>query len=339
MSFIIEDVKREGAKFVLGLAGVSGCGKTYTALQIGYGMAKNNAKKLALLDTENGRGKLYDNILPERFRYSAFIPPFSPARYIQGIQAIENAGCEVLVIDSGTHEWEGAGGCEEIATGGDPKLPRWNKAKLEHKRFMNVLLQSSMHIILCLRAREKVKVIKGVNPENGKFETYFEQQGLQPICEKNMMFEMTASLLLHDEGTRQETLKCPDALRKILGRKTGYLTAKDGFDLRAWIDGALPIDPETEARRIELSRGRTTLSNACEGGKESLRLAWESLPIPLKHRLKDEIDQYKAAALEYDRQREIENGHDPEDDETMSAVGKMLGKQSAEDLEKMPDLM
>lgn len=297
----IEIAKREGAKIVLGLAGTSGSGKTYSALQVGYGLANCNGKKLGFLDTENRRGRLYADTLPQPFLIGDLAPPFSPARYIEAIQAFEKAGVEVLIIDSATHEWEGTGGCEEIATDGNPKFPRWNKAKAEHKKFMNVLLQSSMHIIVCFRAREKVKVLPG---------GVVEPLGLQPITEKNAMFEMTASCMMQDEGRTQTVLKCPEAIRKHVGRGTDYLTVADGKALRAWIDGATPIDRDLE-------RHRATLANTCEQGTAALSTAWTALPKPVKLALKGELEAFKASAAGYDEQRRIAtaaNGSEEADD-------------------------
>lgn len=289
--FKIEEAKREGAKIVLGIAGTSGSGKTYSAIQVGYGLAGKSGKHLGFLDTENRRGRLYADILPEPFQIADFEPPFSPDRYIEGIRAFERAGCKVLVIDSITHEWEGTGGCEEIATAGDPKLPRWNKAKLEHKKFMNCLLQSSMDIIVCIRAREKVDM---KDPRNIK------SLGIQPITEKNVLFEMTASLMMEDEGRRQKVIKCPDALRPILGRTNDYLTVQDGVKLRQWIDGAAPVDRDIERYKAELKA-------ACEWGMKALEETWKGLPKEAQRALKDDLPTYKASAEAYDRQSEIAN--------------------------------
>jgi len=287
--FKIEEARREGAKIVLGIAGTSGSGKTYSAIQVGYGLAGKSGKHLGFLDTENRRGRLYSDILPEPFQIADFEPPFSPDRYIEGIRAFEKTGCKVLVIDSITHEWEGTGGCEEIATAGDPKTPRWNKAKLEHKKFMNCLLQSSMDIIVCIRAREKVDM---KDPRNVK------SLGIQPITEKNVLFEMTASLMMEDEGRHQKVIKCPDALRPILGRTNDYLTAEDGVKLRQWIDGAAPVDRDIERHKAELKA-------ACEWGMKALEDAWKGLPKEAQHTLKDDLPTYKASAEAYDRQSEI----------------------------------
>jgi hypothetical protein len=287
MSFLIREAQREGAKIVLGIAGTSGSGKTYSALMLAYGLAGKSGKSIGFLDTENKRGSLYADILPEKFKIADFEPPFSPERYIEGIRAFEKAGCKVLVIDSVTHEWEGTGGCEEIATEGIvwPKPARWNVAKLEHKKFMNALLQSSMDIICCIRAREKVDM---KNPKEIK------QLGLQPICEKNFMFEMTASVRMEDEGKRQVPLKCPEALRPIMGRGNGYLTIEDGVKLREWIDGGEKVDRDLE-------RFRSELKSACEWGMKALEETWKGLDADVRKALKDELPALKASAEGYDK--------------------------------------
>jgi len=264
----IQESRREGARLLVFLSAVSGGGKTYTALQLAYGMAKGNGKKVGFLDTESGRGRLYADELPSPFLYAEMQPPFSPARYIQAINEFAAAGVEVLVIDSGSHEYEGIGGIQDIAEAGNPRLPNWNKAKGEHKKFMSALLASPMHIILCLRAREKAKPEKQI--VNGQEKTVYVDMGLQPITEKNVMFEATVSLMLHDNGKRQDVVKCPAALLDIMGRGNGYITMEDGEALRAWVDGAQRLDP-----KVEHSRGLLKL--AAEQGLEALKKQWAAL--------------------------------------------------------------
>ena len=274
MSIInIVEARREGARLLVFLAGVSGGGKTYTALQLAYGLAKKQGKKVGFLDTESGRGRLYADEMPEPYLYAELPPPFSPARYIAAIDEFAKAGVEVLVIDSGSHEFEGLGGIQDIAEAGNPRLPNWNKAKAEHKRFMSALLASPMHIILCLRAREKAKPEKQM--VDGREKTVYVDLGLQPITEKNVMFEATVSLMLHDQGRRQDVIKCPTALADIMGRGDGYISMEDGEALRAWVDGAQRLDP-----KVEHSRGLLKL--AAEKGLAALQQQW--LDLPASHR-------------------------------------------------------
>ena len=297
MSIIqIQDVQREGAKLLIMLAGVSGGGKTYTAIQLGYGLANGDASKVGFLDTENGRGKLYANILPKPFKYGLLPPPFSPDRYIEAIEQFSRAGVEVLVVDSGSHEYEGIGGIQEIAEAGNPRLPNWNKAKAAHKRFMSYLLSCPMHIILCLRAREKAKPEK--QWVDGKEKTVYIDLGLQPITEKNVVFEATASLMLHDQGMRQDVIKCPADLQHLLGRGNGYITAEDGLAIRAWVDGAVALDPAVEHHK-------GLLQMAAEQGMAALKEAWRKVPPAIKKKIdpKGCPDDLKKSAEAYDKLR------------------------------------
>ena len=307
MSFEIRKAQRQGARLLIQLSGVSGSGKTYTALQLAYGLAGQNADKVVMIDTENRRGSLYANALPQPFNIIDFYAPFSPARYIQAIEAAVNAGAEVIVIDSVTHEWESEGGCEWIAN--QSRFPDWKKAKAEHKRFMTYMLQSPAHIIACTRAREKVDFSDPKNPI---------KLGIQPIQEKNFSYEATVSLMMHDQGHRQEVLKCPAELQAVLGRGDGYIGAKDGLALRQWVDGGVAVDPA-----IEHHRG--LLLNATERGLKALGAAWSAAPASVQKALGEAFkEQLKASAKAYDEQRKIGSGDAP-------ASVQVLNKQNHDD--------
>jgi hypothetical protein len=229
----------------------------------------------------------------QQFLIGDLYAPFSPQRYRDAIMEFQAAGVEVLVIDSGSHSWEGAGGCEEIASA-NPRMPDWKTAKSEHKKMMNTMLQCDMHIIYCLRAREKVEVTK----VDGK--TVVNSIGIMPICEKNVVFEMTASMMMMDAGKQQVPMKCPDELVSILGRKTDYITAADGKALRDWVDGAKAIDKEVEY-------ARNSLQTITEQGEAKLGEEW----LKLSKRVQKILDadgtkkSLKASAIAFDKQRAI----------------------------------
>lgn len=295
----IRKAQREGARLVLGLAGISGSGKTRSALELAYGLANYDANKVGFLDTENRRGSLYADVLKneagevQQFWIGDLEPPFSPQRYIDAIMEFQKAGVEVLVIDSISHEWEGQGGCEEIAEQNKRGNNKdWATAKREHKRFMNALLQSDMHVICCIRAREKTEQ----KMVGAKLE--IKSLGIMPVTEKNVMFEMTASLMMWDAGVHQQVMKCPEELVPILGRETGYLTAADGHALRSWVDGAKQLDQDVE-------RARNVMRSACEGGLAAMEAEWKKLPAKAKKALKDDgtLDSLKAAAQAFDDMR------------------------------------
>lgn len=315
----ITEAKREGARLLIFLAGVSGGGKTKTAIEMAYGMTGGDGKKVGFLDTESGRGKLYADEVPNPYLYAELTPPFSPERYMQAINEFAATGIEVLIIDSGSHEWEGIGGCEDIAYAGNPRLPNWNKAKGEHKsKFMSPMLASPMHIILCLRARERAKPEKQM--VEGKEKTVYVDMGLQAITEKNVMFEATVSLMLHDQGRRQDVIKCPSALQGILGRGNGYITQEDGAALRAWVDGASPLDP-----KVEHSRG--LLKMAAEKGMEELQKVWGSLSKAHKAAIGGKTGcpaELKASAAAFDEMQSRLGSDDDPSDETLNSLNRAV---------------
>lgn len=320
----IREAEREGARLVIGLSGLSGEGKTYTALQLAWGLANFDAKKVGLLDTENRRGSLYADCLKDdsgkvhRFLIGDLDAPFSPDRYKQAILEFQAAGVEVLVIDSVSHEWEGTGGCEEIATLSEGKIANWKLAKAKHKMFMNTLLQCDMHVIACIRAREKTDF---TNPKSPK------RLGVQPIQEKNFAFELTASLMMWEKGRAQQLLKCPEELLPILGRGKGYITPNDGKALRDWVDGAKAIDPNVE-------RARNHLRTQTENGVNAVHAAWRSLPEAIRRKLNN-VDaapaDILASAKAYDEQKAAAAKSDDELDDLNAQVAQA---QAAEDKPK-----
>lgn len=299
----ITEAQREGARIVLGISGISGSGKTLTALLLAYGMTNGDGSKVGFLDTENRRGSLYadadtyqlvqDSLglakMPGPFRVGNLDAPFSPQRYIDAILAFQKAGVEVLVIDSVSHEWNGLGGVLDIVDSFEKSITGWKKGKPEHKRFMNVLLQSNMHIIVCIRASHKTDWKDPKNPKS---------LGIMPVQQEEFMFEMTASMMMWDEGKQQETLKCPAALRPILGRHEGYITAADGRALREWVDGAKHLDPAIEA-------ARNTLRTICETGIDAYRAAWSKTPKKIRDALMADgsHETMKASAEAFDKAR------------------------------------
>lgn len=315
--FEIRKAQRQGARLLIQLSGVSGSGKTYSALQVAYGLAGGNADKIVLIDTENRRGSLYANALPEPFNILDFYAPFSPERYIDAIEAASKHGAEVIVIDSVSHEWESEGGCEWIAN--QTRFPDWKRAKALHKRFMTYMLQSPAHIIACTRAREKVDFSDPKNPR---------PLGIQPIQEKNFSFEATVSLMMHAQGSRQDVLKCPSELQTIMGRGAGYLTAEDGAALRAWVDGAVKLDPAVE-------HARGMLLNVAEQGVDALKAAWEKTPKSVQRALgRKFIESAKASAQAFDDQRHTEPAPDAAVNALNAAAAQVAHHQPGDEPEQ-----
>jgi hypothetical protein len=240
---------RKAVPMIIGLASVSGGGKTYSGLLLAAGLAGPNGK-VGMLDTENERGSMYADspgivqALPNGFTRTSFDPPFTPARYIQAIVAAEKAGINVLVVDSTSHEWEGIGGCCDIAENNKLRgMPNWALAKMEHKKFTNHVLSSPMHIVLCLRARDKVKFVKDKNGKDA-----IEPIGIQPITEKNLVFELLMSLMLDELTHHAHPIKLPQPLQHLFP-KEHLITKADGDAIRNWNETGAVADPHDQLRK------------------------------------------------------------------------------------------
>ena len=102
--------ERKSAKARILIEGPSGSGKSYSALRL----AKGLGGRIAAIDTEHGSLSMYSDVA--EFDVMELSAPFSPDRYIAAIREAEQAGYEVLIIDSITHEWSGDGGILDIRT-------------------------------------------------------------------------------------------------------------------------------------------------------------------------------------------------------------------------------
>lgn len=191
--FELKKAVRQKAKLRIGLAGPSYSGKTFSALRLAAGLAPWD--KIALIDTERGSGELYAH-LGEYFTIS-LEPPFSPERYIQAIKVCEQAGMEVIIIDSASHVWTGEGGCLEI----NEKIAQtkfrgntwsaWSVTTPRYEKFINAILQSSSHVITCNRSKTETIMTE---------EKKVKKVGLKQIQRENFEYELTVSFDLDKES-------------------------------------------------------------------------------------------------------------------------------------------
>jgi len=193
MSVAIRKAKRSATKLRLLLTGPSGSGKTWGALQI----AKGLGGKTVVIDTEEGSSDLYDQL--HEFDVIDLRPPFSPERYIEAITAAEEAGYEVIIVDSVTHCWSGSGGClellEDVAkaqfrgntwSAFSVITPRW-------RAFVDKLLRSSAHIICSGRSKTETAQVD----DHGKKKV--AKLGMKLEARDGLEFEFTSVLdLIHD---------------------------------------------------------------------------------------------------------------------------------------------
>nr|WP_286167405.1 AAA family ATPase [Ochrobactrum sp. 3-3] len=283
------DGVRDDTSLIIGIAGASGSGKTVSALLLADGLAGEDGE-VAFIDTEGGRARHYfptptdtrsrEELRKEflfRVKYLDMRPPFNPRSLWAAInEAIDKVGAKVVVVDSASDEWEGVGGLHDMHTAEMARLakkpydslqdwelhkynfPAWAVPKSEHKTFlMKNLRQVRAHVIFCFRANELTKPVE-VEDDKGRKKMTVQNVGWQPICEKNMLYDLTISFMvtpdqkgipLMQNGKFYGKLNPPYAQFFQPGKQVSIET---GRQLRAWARGETvsnaPSRPSSPAR-------------------------------------------------------------------------------------------
>ena len=107
--------------------------------------------KIVVIDTEAGSGELYSHL----GEYNVYpLDTYTPESYIKAITECEEAGMEVIIIDSITPEWEA---CLEInETLAQTKFrgnswSAWSETTPRHQRFIDKMITSKAHVITTVR--------------------------------------------------------------------------------------------------------------------------------------------------------------------------------------------
>lgn len=177
--------KRANSKMRLALHGPSGSGKTYSAIQLAKGLTNNG--KIAVIDTEAGSSELYSDL--GEFHVLKLCEPFSPEKFIQAIRTCEEAKCDVIIIDSLSHAWEGNGGILELH-GQMPgnSFANWSKVMPRHNSLVQSILRSNAHTIVTLRAKQDYLVDQSSGRMN------IQKIGLKPVQKDGIDYEFTLAL-------------------------------------------------------------------------------------------------------------------------------------------------
>lgn len=189
--------KRSKAKLRLAISGASGAGKTYSALLIASGIVPMS--KVAVIDTESGSADLYADL--GDYSTVTINPPYSPQKYIEAIHTAENAGFELIIIDSLSHAWSGEGGLlDQQGKATESKYhgnswAAWREITPLHNQLVETILHSPLHVIATMRA--KTEYIQ--TEVNGKKQ--IQKVGMAPIQRDGIEYEFTTVFDLSQNHT------------------------------------------------------------------------------------------------------------------------------------------
>ena len=243
---IFQKAERRKAKLRLALCGPSGSGKTYSAIKIAKGMTAgiSGGGKIALIDTENGSGQLYCDIAD--YDVAEIAPPFSVEKYIGAIKGAEEAGYDVLIIDSLSHAWSKAGGIlDEVnkRAGKNAFTNGWRDATPLHDKFIDAILQSSIHIIVTMRAKTAYEMEKD---DRGKVVPV--KKGMEPVQRAGLEYEFTVVLDMDNE--RHTATSGKDRTRLFDG-KCFVPDENTGIELMQWLGMGVEQQPQYYQGQIQ----------------------------------------------------------------------------------------
>lgn len=316
---------RSQVPLLVGITGPSGSGKTGSALELAHGFQEIAGGDIGVIDSEARRALHFAGMPlfsdPSRkfaFRHCEFKAPFGPLDYMAAIEHFLKSGVKNIVVDSTSHLHEGPGGTLEShateverimkawnCSGDKANFPAWNKPKSELRKFINFLTQQQINIVLCFRAKEKMKVIGGKPVEIG----------WRAISDPELIYEMMLSCLLHpgsdgrptwvpEQKEERDMVKLPQQFRPLFNGNP-QLSASIGRQIAEWAVGG-----KTAGKPDPLEAGRI----AAGKGSEALKAWWGTIPPGSKKDLKSALDgELKAIAAEADKTTAEQPGEETDD--------------------------
>ena len=295
---------------VVAIAGPSGSGKTESAMRLMRGYCGKD--KFVVVDTEEKRA-LYKKARYQPWDWVDFQPPFTPERYVEVLEAVKHY--KGVIVDSGSHEYSGPGGLQDIqmatlermSKGNESRMealtaPSWKDAKQRHKsKFMSYLIRYPTPLVICLRAEPKVKFVKVM--KDGRERTEIVDAGYQAICEKQFMYEMLVGCMMtaDNAGVPQHIKQLEKDLEPIFlpGKQIDEGT---GERLAAWASdrqGAPPAPiPESELDAMVMTLDVKTLPELTAAFGKAYTRAKRIPDEAAMRKLQASYDSMKAAIAE-----------------------------------------
>lgn len=184
---VFQRATKRQIKLRMAIDGPSGSGKTMTGLILAF--ALTNGGGVGVIDTEHGSASKYADMFPEY--QTVELDEFSPQNYIDSIHAAEQAGFNVILIDSLSHAWEGKGGVLEMhdmatkRSSSHDGFAAWRDVNPAQLALVEAMLNSKCHVIATMRSKTDYVVEK--NERTGKNEV--RKVGMAPVQRQGIEYE------------------------------------------------------------------------------------------------------------------------------------------------------
>lgn len=204
MSIKIQKATKMQARGRVALCGPSGHGKTYTSLILAKLLAGDG--RFCVIDSERASASKY----ADEFDFDTIIlENFSPKVYVDAIHAAEDAGYPVIVIDSLTHAWSGAGGALEqvdkavARSNSKNSYAAWREVTPMHNALVDAMIQSSAHIIATMRVKTEYVI-----EEDERGRKAPRKVGLAPIQRDGLEYEFDLVADMNERKFVESKTRC-----------------------------------------------------------------------------------------------------------------------------------
>ena len=219
---------KKQAKIKLALQGCAGSGKTYSALLLAHGLC-NDWTKIAVIDSENGSADLYAHL--GTYNVLNLSENFTPETYIEAIKVCEDAGIEVIIIDSISQCWDYL--LEYHANLQGNSFTNWQKVTPRINAFMQKILQSRSHVICTMRFKQNYVL----SEKNGKMVP--EKVGLKAVMRDGIDYEFT---IVFDINMKHQAIASKDRTALFVNKPEFIITPTTGQAILDWCNEGVNIE-------------------------------------------------------------------------------------------------
>jgi hypothetical protein len=207
---MFKQATRDLARLRVGLCAPAGAGKTYSALDLAFGLIRlmKPDGKVAVIDSERGSAAKYQGLigsagLPFDFDIATLGPDYGPRRYIEALRDAARAGYFIVIIDGISQAWAGTGGLLEQKDTASAKQKSgnswavWRDITPEHNKFVDAMLATPYHLIATMRAKTE-----WVQEKDASGKTTIRKVGMAPVQRDGLEYEFDVMFDLDQDSHR-----------------------------------------------------------------------------------------------------------------------------------------
>lgn len=283
-TFEIKRAERKQARLRLAVGAASNGGKTWTSLELAFGLVEELIAqgvftgtlegKVGMVDTERKSGHLYSHLGP--YDVLELAPPYTVERYVKAKEQLERAGYAVIILDSISHAWVGEGGVLSLLNRFDDheRFRKFNsEVNPKQDEFVDAMLRSPCHIIATMRSKT-AWVMEQVE-KKGRTVHQPKRIGMAPIQRPGIEYEFTTMLDLDTDSNVARVVKnrCP-VFRDWQPKR---ITREHGRQLARWLlegapDAVEPVSGTPLERAQAVAAAAVRNMHRCENRPDLARV-------------------------------------------------------------------